>query len=195
MPLKIIDPEGKQLAGIYSVSVADYQVIKPGENEENIKTHLLLSPYLKGNIEEAGYYFKTEAAITTDNLDLVMLTHGWSRFRWSDIEGDAAIQLPQKDSSLSISGKLSNNKEPATRYAVSLFSVSDNNYIGTDTTNEKGEFHFIGIDFTDSTSFFIQTKNHKGTNETLDVSIDPLHFPLADVGQVFCSAETGFGDG
>ncbi len=190
MLLKITDPEGKQLKGIYSVAVTDDQVIRPGENEDNIKTHLLLSPYLKGNIEEPGYYFKNDAAITMDNLDLVMLTHGWSRFTWSDIESNAAMQLPQKDSSLSINGKLTNkNNQPARHYAVSLFSVSDNNYIGTDTTSEKGEFHFTGIDFTDSTSFFIQTKNRKDINEDLEVSIDPLHFPLTEVDRSFAPTD------
>lgn len=56
--LKTEDPSGKLLKGMYSVSVTDDHVVKYNENEGTIKTHLLLSPYLKGYIEKPGYYFK-----------------------------------------------------------------------------------------------------------------------------------------
>ena len=188
--LKTTDTAGKPLKGTYSVSVTDDHVVKRNENDGNIKTHLLLSPYLKGYIEEPGYYFKNDDVATQENLDLVMLTHGWSRFSWSDIESNAIINTTKKDSSLFITGKLTNNKNvPVSRYAVSLFSTSDNTYVGTDTTNEQGEFHFTGIDYTDSTSFVIQTKNPKGLNEDVNVSIDAARFPLTDVDRSFVPEE------
>lgn len=190
LQLKTIDAAGKLLKGMYSIAVTDDNVVKHNENDGNIKTHLLLSPYLKGYIEEPGYYFKNDDAATLENLDLVMLTHGWSRFNWSDIESNANINLKEKDSSLSISGKLTNSKNaPAVRYAVTLISTSDNAFIGTDITNEQGEFHFAGIDYTDSTSFVIQTKNPKGSNENVNVSIDATRFPLTDVDRSFVPEE------
>ncbi len=186
LQLKTKDLAGKPLKGMYSIAVTDDNVIKHNENDENIKTHLLLSPYLKGYIEEPGYYFKNEDTATLENLDLVMLTHGWARFNWNDIESNAVINSKEKDSSLSITGKLTNNKNAAvSHYIVSLISQSDNAFIGIDTTNEQGEFHFAGIDYTDSTSFFIQIKNRKGINEDVNVSIEPLHFPSAKIDKTF----------
>jgi len=50
-----------------------------------IDRYLLLSADLKGSVENPDYYFTatgSEAAAAADNL---MLTQGWSRFRWEDI--------------------------------------------------------------------------------------------------------------
>jgi len=51
---------------------------------QDIQCYELLTSDLKGNIESPLFYFSTEplAATATDNL---MLTHGWSRFKWEDI--------------------------------------------------------------------------------------------------------------
>lgn len=179
LQLKTANTAGKLLSGIYSIAVTDDDIVKHNPNEANIKTHLLLSPYLKGHIEEPGYYFKNDDAATLQNLDLVMLTHGWSRFNWSDVESNARINTKEKDSSLFISGKITTGKDaPAVRYAVMLFSASDDAFIGVDTTNDQGRFHFAGIDYSDSTSFIIQTKNPKGANENVNVVMDAPRFPL-----------------
>ena len=54
----------------------------------DIQSSLWLTSELKGNIENPGYYFSTDvnASKAIDNL---MLTHGWSRFRWEEIEKPA----------------------------------------------------------------------------------------------------------
>ncbi len=51
----------------------------------DIQSSLWLTSELKGNIENPGYYFSNadNTAIAIDNL---MLTHGWSRFRWEELE-------------------------------------------------------------------------------------------------------------
>lgn len=194
LKLKTTDMTGKLLKGMYSISVTDDQVIKQNENDGNIKTHLLLSPYLKGYIEEPGYYFKSGDLTTRENLDLVMLTHGWCRYNWNDIEGNTRINLQEKDSSLSITGTLYKKKNtPAVGYSATLISASDNEFVGTDLTDEQGKFHFAGIEYTDSTSFVIQTQNAKGLNEDVDVSIDATTFPLTEVERSFVPAELNSG--
>ncbi|MEP6584676.1 MAG: TonB-dependent receptor plug domain-containing protein, partial [Ginsengibacter sp.] len=186
LQLKTTDAGGKPLGGMYSVSVTDDHVVKYNEDDANIKTHLLLSPYLKGYVEEPGYYFKSDDQATQEYLDLVMLTHGWSRFTWNDIESNAKINSNQKDSSLSITGTLTiKNNTPAVGYSLALISASDDAFVGTDVTDEHGKFHFTGIDFTDSTSFVIQAKNRKGLNEDVEVAIDVTAFPLRDVDKSF----------
>lgn len=190
LQLRTTDITGKPLKGMYSISVTDDHVVKHNENDGNIKTHLLLSPYLKGYIEEPGYYFKKDDIANWENLDLVMLTHGWSRFNWRDIESNARVNSTVNDSSLSITGALKNNKNaPAVGYAVTLISTSDKGFIGTDVTNANGKFHFTGIDYTDTTSFVIQIKNTKGLNEDVSVSIDATRFPLTEVDRSFVPGE------
>ena len=183
LKLKTEDTTGNLLKGMYSISVTDDNVVKHDENDGNIKTHLLLSPYLKGDIEEPGYYFKNDDSATLENLDLVMLTHGWSRFTWNDIKNGITINPKDKDNNLSISGKITTSKnKPAVGYSVTLLSPSNNAFIGSDVTNGQGEFHFTGIDYSDSTTFLIQTENRRGVNEDVNVSIDPEPFPLITTG-------------
>lgn len=190
LQLKTADVADKPLKGMYSISVTDDNVVKLNENDGNIKTHLLLSPYLKGQIEEPGYYFKNDDATTADDLDLLMLTHGWSRFKWSDIEDNTTIKTPEGDSTLSINGNLSNSKHTAQPgYTVSLFSASNSAFVGIDTTDANGKFHFKGIDYTDSTSFFIQIRNKKGVTEDGEVTIDPLNFPSPNMDKLLVPKE------
>ncbi|MGN6601285.1 MAG: TonB-dependent receptor plug domain-containing protein [Ginsengibacter sp.] len=179
LKLKTVGVTGELLKGIYSISVTDDHVVKYDKNEGNIKTHLLLSPYLKGYIEDPGFYFNDDDSTTLKDLDLVMLTHGWSRFSWNNIQNGIAPNRNEKDSSLTISGKITTIKnKPAVHYTVTLISPSANAFVGTDVTNEKGEFRFSGIDYGDTNIFLIQAKNPKGVNEDVNVAIDDEHFPL-----------------
>ena len=89
------------------------------------------------------------------------------------------IPVPENDSSLSISGSLTNDKKtPLNQYAVSLVSITDNNFLGADTTDGKGAFDFPGLDYTDSTKLFIQIKNPKGLNEEVDVTLNSMNYPF-----------------
>jgi len=184
--LKTVDTTGELLKGMYSISVTDDHVVKYDENDGNIKTHLLLSPYLKGYIEKPGYYFKGDDSTTLENLDLVMLTHGWSRFTWRDIQDNNWPRPAVDESSLSLCGRITTPKNaPAANYSVTLLAPANNAYIGTELTNEQGDFRFTGIDFTDTTTFVLQVKDPKGRNEDVNISIAPVHFPLTEVDRSF----------
>lgn len=52
---------------------------------ENIFTYLLLESELNGSIEDPLYYMQDTTAAAADALDNLLLTQGWSRFKWEDI--------------------------------------------------------------------------------------------------------------
>jgi hypothetical protein len=54
-------------------------------NEDNIVSRLLLTGELKGKVYNPYYYFAGTADSLTAQLDLVMLTHGWRRFKWESL--------------------------------------------------------------------------------------------------------------
>lgn len=68
------------------LSMAVVRVDSLEESGQNIVNYLYLSSELKGNIESPGYYFENDNTVerkeVTDNL---MLTHGWTRFKWEDV--------------------------------------------------------------------------------------------------------------
>ena len=52
--------------------------------KQNIKSAFLLSPYIKGNIENPAYYFKNTNPVQIENLDLLLLNQGWSAYSLDD---------------------------------------------------------------------------------------------------------------
>lgn len=55
------------------------------ELENNIESYLLLTSDLKGTIEHPTYYFTQTGTDVAEALDNLMLTHGWSRYKWEEI--------------------------------------------------------------------------------------------------------------
>lgn len=60
-------------------------------NPADIASWLLLAADLRGAIEDPGYYLRDSSAAGRAAADNLMLTQGWSRFRWQDV---LAAQLP-----------------------------------------------------------------------------------------------------
>ncbi|MCZ2458713.1 MAG: hypothetical protein LC128_03710 [Chitinophagales bacterium] len=89
-----------------AVSVTDAGI--DADSSDNIISRLLLTGDLKGQVYNPGYYFSNNSDSVSQNLDLVMLTHGWRRFKWKDVvEGKFPKILYPKDSSyLNLSGKV-----------------------------------------------------------------------------------------
>lgn len=52
---------------------------------DNIYSRLLLTGDIKGYVHDPAYYFANNADSTANNLDLVMLTHGWRRYNWANL--------------------------------------------------------------------------------------------------------------
>lgn len=53
--------------------------------DKNIASSILLNPYVKGNIENAAYYFNEQQKNRLVDLDLLLLTQGWSKYDWNQI--------------------------------------------------------------------------------------------------------------
>ncbi|MET4107431.1 MG2 domain-containing protein [Hymenobacter sp. UYP22] len=84
---------GQALAANLSVAVYRLDSLS-SPRPADINSYLWLSADLKGEVESPEYYFTAtgpEAAEATDNL---MLTQGWSRFRWEQVLASAPAPLP-----------------------------------------------------------------------------------------------------
>lgn len=90
-----------------SVAVTDATINVPGENEEDIYSRLLLTGDIRGYVHNPGYYFSSFADSTAQQLDLVMLTHGWRRFNWENLaKGIVPVLKYPVDDYIALSGKL-----------------------------------------------------------------------------------------
>ncbi|GMN11283.1 hypothetical protein MTsPCn9_11100 [Croceitalea sp. MTPC9] len=67
-----------------SVSVLPQETVSY-QHKDNILSTFLLRPYLKGLIENPSYYFKDVTLKKKKELDLLLLTQGWSTYDWDEI--------------------------------------------------------------------------------------------------------------
>lgn len=94
------------LLGSFAVSVTDAGI--ETDSSENIISHFLLTSDIKGRVHNPSYYFSANNDTINQQLDLVMLTHGWRRFKWEDIvKGKLPkITYPKDTAYLALSGKV-----------------------------------------------------------------------------------------
>jgi hypothetical protein len=66
-----------------AVTDADADGSLPGD--DNIVSRLLLTGDIKGYVHDPYYYFSNTSDSLKEQLDLVMMTHGWRRFKWDQL--------------------------------------------------------------------------------------------------------------
>lgn len=83
----------------------------PIDSTDNIITSLLLSSEIKGYIHNPAYYFSSEEDSVKQQLDLVMLTNGWRRFKWEEAVKSKKPDLtyPKEDQFISFSATIKQN--------------------------------------------------------------------------------------
>ncbi|MDB5151715.1 MAG: TonB-dependent receptor, partial [Mucilaginibacter sp.] len=154
--------------GHFSISVIDDSKVPVDENmETTILTNLLLTSDLKGSIEQPNYYFTNITDETLKNLDLVMLTHGYRKLEWKQVLSDDYTPLAyQPEKYLEITGTAKNLfGRSLAKASVSLISPQSKQLFST-VADEKGNFRFDNLLFTDSAKFILQAVNAKGKHYT-----------------------------
>jgi hypothetical protein len=113
---------GKAEMSNLSVSVFLTDSIQ-SQDHENISSYLYLSSDLKGNIESPEYYFRPDSKETGADLDNLMITHGWRRFRWDEVlekPPGRYTHLPEFDGHF-IYGKVYNTQTGAPAKGISTY--------------------------------------------------------------------------
>ncbi len=126
-----------------------------------IDRYLGLTSDLKGNVENPDYYFMAtgpEAEAATDNL---MLTQGWSRFRWEDVLRPAFKpfeHLPEPNGPL-IRGRISQagTNLPQPNIMTYLSSPSRIIQLNNSQSNAQGQVQFEMNDFVGPQEIVVQT--------------------------------------
>lgn len=139
---------------------------------DNIVSYLLLTSDLKGHIEAPGSYSRE----TPEHIDLLMLTHGWTRYEIGKFltatPSKATFKLEQRQE---IRGKITNySNKPMANASVQIF-IPGENTLGEVKSNENGEFIIRDLDFPDSTIFLVRGYKEKG-GKMVDITITPRLF-------------------
>jgi len=109
---------------------------------QNIKSAFLLSPYVKGRIENPSYYFKNINPKEKKYLDLLLLNQGWNTY---SLEEKTREINPKKqfkfERGLTLNGKIKKTKK---NYKIGLLS-KNKRLIAYSNSDENGEFSFENV--------------------------------------------------
>lgn len=173
LEVKAFTPENNPIIGSFSMSVIDESKVpvKP-EEEHTILSELLLNSDLRGKVEQPNYYFHQIDNKKTEDLDLLLLTQGWRRFKWQNlITNNFPPLIFKEEKTLSISGKVTNNKKPVANGKVTVFTSSGGTFILQAETDANGEFKIDSLIFPDSTRFVVQARTEKD-RKFVDITMD-----------------------
>lgn len=102
----VVKSNSKKNNNNFSISVLPSQT-EAYKFSENIYSRLMLSPYVKGPITNARYYFEDSSQECLAKLDLLLLTQGWSSYDWDRILNKPPTLTYEFEQGITVKGSLS----------------------------------------------------------------------------------------
>jgi len=168
--IKITVPDS--LPASFSVAVTDIDI--DADSSDNIISHLLLTGDIRGQVYNPSYYFSNNSDSITRQLDLVMLTHGWRRFKWNDVIAGKfpKINYPKDTTYLTLSGKIYGAIPSQLRDAGSIVVIMNEknkkNEMVAVPIKSNGTFTDPSVVLFDTSHVYYQLPRNKGLD---DVSV------------------------
>ena len=175
--LQLKDPSGNPVAGNLSVSVRDALRSDYLEYDNNLFTDLLFTSDLKGYIHQPGYYLVDMDTKKLQELDILMLVHGWRKYDMEQIIGVTPYTPLQKpEGQLVLNGQIKSSilKNELKNIGLSVMIKKDEGLItGQTVTDENGRFSIPMEDFEGSEEALFQTRRlNKNRNKDASIMID-----------------------
>lgn len=149
--LKVTDASGSPVHGFFSMSIFDTGQINPEAFESHIESELLLDSDIKGQLNNPAQYFDVKNKQADQQLDLLLMTRGWSRFTWQDLLADEFVVLDHEvEQGFDISGKvtLRGGEKSAPKAKVKQVGFFEGMPIFAEATaNSKGEFQLNDLHY------------------------------------------------
>ncbi len=140
MTIEVSDKRGVSMPADLSVAVADDQLLTFADDKSsNILSWLLMEADLAEEVEEPNFYFDKEEEKADLALDYLLMTSGWRRFTWEQIqEGLPVASYPAESNVLKgiVYGK---NNKPLPNAVVKAGGIQR-------TTDENGQFLIEGVE-------------------------------------------------
>jgi len=182
--IKASDQYGFPQSGNFSLAVI-HAALDEVNNRNNFYSDFFLQSELKGIIENPASYFDVMDNKNLENLDLLMLTHGWRTYSWDDIMSTVMPKIRYPiETNLYFSGKVEPGKRQ-TKGKVNVTAILSQDSLREVTfghPEDNGSFLFEGYHFHDTIEVILSAADDR--NATLNLSIDKPAFPAPDY---FCS--------
>ncbi len=179
-----------------SVAIVNENALNTNQGSQNILSFLLLDSELKGFIESPADYFYDDSLTSQAKLNLLMLTHGWSRYlRNSPEVKDIYIKYP-KTAGISIKGRAEKitGKKPIVGGKITL-GIFEENYINwfESETDSNGRFAFDNIVVFDTAKIIVQALNERERQKS-EIFLDTVFEKEPAVSSDILDFMSGFQD-
>ena len=165
---------GGSLKTNLSIAVTNAALNPVSDNETNIFSDLLLSSDIKGFVYNPAYYFSSDEDSVRQQLDLVMMTNGWRRFKWENLlAGNWPLIKTKSSNYLSINGKvygLSQNQLSGKEVNLMLKTKNAGLQVFTAPVTKDGSFNVDSLYFFDTAHVYYQFNNDKDRTLTSTAS-------------------------
>ncbi|CAL2103456.1 conserved exported protein of unknown function [Tenacibaculum sp. 190130A14a] len=157
LTLNILKKAKDSTAYFLSASILPYGT-KSYSPSESIISKYLLAPYVNGNIENPNYYFIETDNKKLYNLDVLLLTQGWSRYKWYDIFNSPPKEQYSFDKGITIKGKIHSKTFKAQNL---IFLTSNENALYKVHPVSNGSFEINNLYLKDKSEFNLAILNSK----------------------------------
>ncbi|WP_346239037.1 hypothetical protein ABDK00_009900 [Niabella insulamsoli] len=167
------------LAGNFSVAVTDDNFNEAGPRKNNIISSFLLTSDIPGYVHNPAFYFSGQADAPRA-IDLVMLTNGWRRFNWKNVNEEDKKPLYKDPGYISLSGQVNvrgSKKNFAERELLVWMATPDSGRsIEMIKTDAEGRFKMDSIVFFDKAKIlFSDVMGDKSKFITVKLDTDSLY--------------------
>lgn len=166
------------VGGSFSVAITDPDYSTESLRKENIISSLLLTSDLKGYVHDPAYYFSAADDSVNNALDILMMVHGWRRFKWTELADISGVPLRYHDPGyITITGKVNirDTKKPLSQKELFLLISSLEDSLNTSIqfmqTDDHGKFRLDSLIFFGKTRFFVSDVQGR-KNKWLDIYPD-----------------------
>lgn len=164
-----------------SLAVTDISAIPTDKYGLDIRSYLLLTSDLRGNIESPGYYFMSKDPKRKEILDILMMTQGWRKFLFKKATDKNTTSF-KHENGITFSGHVKNleDKKNITSTVDLLLKNKWLSFKDSTQTNGDGHFDFGPYNIVDSTTFIIKllptdiqkSKRHKKSKMNYYIEFD-----------------------
>ncbi|UII24201.1 MG2 domain-containing protein [Fulvivirga ligni] len=149
LKIRTLDSDNQPVQGKLSLAVVDDKLLTfADDKQDNILSSLLLSSELKGEIQEPSFYFDPDEPKATEAMDYLLLTQGWRRFKWAEVQNPnkSITYIPEK--AKNVAGRIVDKHDKPIHGEVTLMELGNAYRIINVTTTTEGHFLFKNADAT-----------------------------------------------
>ncbi|MEQ9581138.1 MAG: hypothetical protein RIM68_03110, partial [Arenibacter sp.] len=149
---------------------------------ETIRSYFLLTSELKGEVEEPDFYFRQDVPNSYNDLDALLLTQGWRRYKYPVKRRGAKFFWPQP--ALAVKGTVRSGfpkSQLVSDADISLVTFGKAPSFYTQETDSMGRFHFLLDDaYGKRMKILLNSKDQEGKKTNYTIFMDTLNSPKVE---------------